>query len=134
MGGFTTVDAGKIKAVEGLIGRLQTHAAEPARFAERGRELARGIQGGVREELQMAHPSPRVLERAARPVVDLVGRQLGRVEVYRNLTAQRVFHSKLLQTEKLAALGQMVSGVAHELSNPLTSIIGYDQRLLVRPD
>src|SRR5260370_408131 len=134
MGGFTTVDAGKIKAVGGLIGRLQTHAAEPARFAERWRELARGIQGGVREELQMAHPSPRVLERAARPVVDLVGRQLGRVEVYRDLTAQRVFHSKLLQTEKLAALGQMVSGVAHELSNPLTSIMGYAQRLLARRD
>src|SRR5260370_26467062 len=134
MGGFTTVDAGKIKAVGGLIGRLQTHAAEPARFAERWRELARGIQGGVREELQMAHPAPRVIERAGRPVLDLLGRQLGRVEVYRDLTAQRVFHSKLLQTEKLAALGQMVSGVAHELSNPLTSIMGYAQRLLARQD
>src|SRR5260370_23591361 len=113
MGGFTTVDAGKIKAVEGLIGRLQTHAAEPARFAERWRELARGIQGGVREELQMAHPSPRVLERAARPVVDLVGRQLGRVEVYRDLTAPRVFPSKLPHTQKRAAPGPVARGGAH---------------------
>jgi two-component system NtrC family sensor kinase len=59
---------------------------------------------------------------------------LGRVEIYRDLTAQRVFQSRLLQTEKLAALGQMVSGIAHELSNPLTSILGYAQRLLVRQD
>jgi two-component system NtrC family sensor kinase len=67
-------------------------------------------------------------------VADPAGRLLGRVEIYRDLTAQRVFHSKLLQTEKLAALGQMVSGVAHELSNPLTTIQGYAHRLLERQD
>jgi len=132
--GLAPAESGKFKTLEGLIGRLQTHAAEPARFTERWRELARGIQGGVREEFQMVHPSPRVMERAARPVLDPLGRLLGRVEVYRDLTAQRIFHSKLLQTEKLAALGQMVSGVAHELSNPMTSIMGYAHRLLARQD
>jgi len=59
---------------------------------------------------------------------------MGRIELYRDLTAQRVFQAQLLQTEKLAALGQMVTGVAHELSNPLTSILGYAQRLLLRND
>ena len=132
--GLAPEESGKFKTLEGLLGRLQSHAAEPARFTERWRELARGIEGGVREELQMMHPAPRILERAARPVLDPTGRQLGRVEIYRDLTAQRVFHSKLLQTEKLAALGQMVSGVAHELSNPLTSIMGYAHRLLARQD
>jgi signal transduction histidine kinase/FixJ family two-component response regulator len=65
---------------------------------------------------------------------DAAGRNLGRVEIYRDLTARRVLQSKLLQTEKLAALGQMVTGVAHELSNPLTTILGYAQRLLLRGD
>jgi signal transduction histidine kinase/FixJ family two-component response regulator len=105
-------------------------AAAPERFAERWRELARGIEGGVREELQVFCPAPRILERASRPVLDEFGRQIGRVEIYRDMTAQLVFQSKLLQTEKLAVLGQMVSGIAHELSNPLTSILGYAQRLL----
>ena len=132
--GLAPEHSGKIKTLEGLIANLEGQAAEPARFAGRWRELARSIEGGVREELQMASPAPRILERAARPVLDSIGRQLGRVEIYRDLTAQRVFQSRLLQTEKLAALGQMVSGIAHELSNPLTTILGYAQRLLVRQD
>jgi signal transduction histidine kinase/ActR/RegA family two-component response regulator len=132
--GLAPEESREFKTLEGLLTRLQTHAAEPARFAARWRELARGIEGGVREEFQVMHPSPRVIERAARPILDPIGRLLGRVEIYRDLTAQRVFHSKLLQTEKLAALGQMVSGVAHELSNPLTSIAGYAHRLLARQD
>ena len=134
MAGLAPEESGKIKTLEGLITRFAGQAAERQRFAERWRELARGIEGGVREELQMLRPVPRILERAARPLLDANGRRLGRVEIYRDLTAQRVFQSKLLQTEKLAALGQMVSGIAHELSNPLTSILGYAQRLLVRPE
>ncbi len=132
--GLAPEESGKFKTLDTLIGRLKNNATEPARFAERWREMARGIEGGMREELQMTYPAPRILERAARPVLDPIGRLLGRVEIYRDLTAQRVFHSKLLQTEKLASLGQMISGVAHELSNPLTSIMGYAHRLLTRKD
>lgn len=131
MTGLAPEESGKLKTLEEWIERLAKQAVEPAQFAERWRELARNAQGGVREPLQMALPVPRVLERATRPVLDSIGRHVGRVEIYRDLTAQRVFQSKLLQTEKLAALGQMVSGIAHELSSPLTSILGYSQRLLV---
>ena len=130
--GFSPGESGNIRTLERLIARLAEQSAAPERFAERWRELARGIEGGVREELQMLSPSPRILERASRPVLDVFGRHIGRVEIYRDMTAQLVFQSKLLQTEKLAVLGQMVSGIAHELSNPLTSILGYAQRLLSR--
>ena len=132
--GLTPEEAMRITTLNGLIARLSPHAADAEHFAERWREQTRTNDAGVREEIQLLRPVPRVLERAARPITDAAGRRIGRVEVYRDLTAQRVFQSKLLQTEKLAALGQMVTNVAHELSNPLTSILGYAQRLLVSAD
>ena len=132
--GLGPTESAKGVTLEHLISRMAPQAVDSAKFAERWRSLARGLEGGVRDELRMTQPTARILERAARPVLDSAGHLLGRVEVYRDLTAQRVFQSQLLQTEKLAALGQMVSGVAHELSNPLTSILGYAQRLLLRED
>lgn len=40
---------------------------------------------------------------------------------------------RLVQSEKLASLGQMISSIAHEINNPLTPIMGYTQRLLSKP-
>ncbi|MGA2431147.1 MAG: ATP-binding protein [Candidatus Acidiferrum sp.] len=130
--GLAPGETERIKTLHGLIARLADQAAEPEKFAKRWRDLARGLDAGAREEIQLMRPVPRVLERTARPVLDANGKHIGRVEIYRDLTAQRVFQAKLLQMEKLAALGQMVTGVAHELSNPLTSILGYAQRLFLR--
>jgi len=47
-----------------------------------------------------------------------------------DITEQRKLEERMLQSEKLASIGELVSGVAHELNNPLTSILGYSQILL----
>jgi PAS domain S-box-containing protein len=51
----------------------------------------------------------------------------------RDVTERRALERQLLQSEKLSTIGTMISGVAHELNNPLTSIIGNVQ-LLMRKD
>lgn len=48
----------------------------------------------------------------------------------RDITEQKQAEAKLIITDRLASVGEMASGVAHELNNPLTSVIGFSELLL----
>jgi two-component system NtrC family sensor kinase len=55
------------------------------------------------------------------------GRVTGAIILLADVTDLKKLQMELMQSEKLSALGEMISGVAHELNNPLTSVLGYSQ-------
>ena len=115
-----------------LASSVAGHFLEPEKLLRRWNEIANRPREVSWDELELSRPTARTIERFGRPVLDAGNELLGRLEIYRDVTGQRMVQSKLLQTEKMAGLGQLVSGIAHELNNPLTSIIGYSQLLLGR--
>ena len=71
----------------------------------------------------------RTVRANASPLTNAEGRIIGVVASARDVTESKRLEQQLMQSEKLAAIGQMVSGVAHELNNPLTAILGVSDLL-----
>ena len=132
MMGLDARAAREMGSLDSLAEALQSRFAQPSVFAARWRERTSSADEASWDELEVVRPAHKIVERFVRPVRDGRGLRLGWIEVYRDITSQRMIQSKLLQNEKMAALGQLVSGIAHELNNPLTSIQGYAQLLLSR--
>jgi len=63
------------------------------------------------------------------PLSDENGKIDGVVISARDVTELKRLEEQLIQAEKLAAMGQMLAGVAHELNNPLTAILGVTELL-----
>jgi signal transduction histidine kinase/ActR/RegA family two-component response regulator len=121
---------GSINEFQELDDLLAKRLRDPQAFSAPWKSFAAGGGEPGHDELEIMRPARRVLERFFRPVLDAEGRQMGWLELCSDVTGERQIQAKLIQTEKMAALGQLVSGIAHELNNPLTAIMGYAQLLL----
>jgi two-component system NtrC family sensor kinase len=90
----------------------------------------RAMQTGEPTSIEVDEPHLRkTLHIFSFPIFDEAGEAKGTVHTVRDTTDDKALRLQLLQTEKLAAIGELVSGVAHELNNPLTSVLGYAQLL-----
>jgi PAS domain S-box-containing protein len=92
------------------------------------------LRGGAPQESEAAHLTP-----PGRPAVpvgvttaileDYAGEHIGVVIHFRDLTRVHELGEQVKRVERLGALGQMASGVAHEIRNPLNSVQGFVQLL-----
>jgi PAS domain S-box-containing protein len=65
----------------------------------------------------------------ASPLLDAEGKLAGVIISVRDVTMEKKLEQQIIQSERLAAMGQMIGGFAHELNNPLTSILGMAELL-----
>jgi PAS domain S-box-containing protein len=91
----------------------------------------RTIVSGKSSELETFNSIVGVhFQESVSPMFNEIGEITGSVIVARDVTQQKRMEEQLILTDRLASIGELSSGIAHELNNPLTSVIGFSQLLM----
>ncbi len=71
-----------------------------------------------------------ICETSGIPLFDSAGKFKGYVGIDKDITERRNMQEQLVITDRLASVGELAAGIAHELNNPLTGVIGFSQLLM----
>src|SRR5271156_5260735 len=122
---------------EDLLGRPLVEMVPAARRPLLVEALERTLHGAALDNLEIpffrGSGTPGQFSISLSPMRDEQGEINSVVVVMTDITDAASLQAKLMHTEKMAALGQLVSGVAHEVNNPLAAIVGFTDLLLENP-
>ncbi|MDO8742008.1 MAG: PAS domain-containing protein [bacterium] len=120
--------------VDAVRGRLLAELCDPAQRDAMTAIIQRLVKGGAvqLQELSLVSRSGGLVpvDWSCSPIRDDSDKVSGVVAVGRDLSERRAFEQHIFQSEKLAALGVMAGGIAHELRNPLSVSFSAAQFLL----
>jgi two-component system NtrC family sensor kinase len=120
-----------------LLGQALVGMVPPSRRPLLAEALERTLQGAALDNLEIplfrGSGTPGQFSISLSPMRDEQGEINSVVVVMTDITDAASLQAKLMHTEKMAALGQLVSGVAHEVNNPLAAIVGFTDLLLENP-
>jgi two-component system NtrC family sensor kinase len=108
-----------------LVGQRVDHLL----FSQNSHPFQQTLQTNTPSSTEL-HIEKKVYECDCYPILDDFNQLYGAIIYLKNVTAKRKIEGQLIQSGKLAAIGEMAAGVAHELNNPLTAIMGNSQLLL----
>jgi two-component system, NtrC family, sensor kinase len=121
-----------------LLGRPLVEMVPQARRPALAEALERTLDGSAVDNLELpvfrGNGSAGHFSISLSPMRDEQGDINSVVVVMADITDAADLQAKLMHTEKMAALGQLVSGVAHEVNNPLAAIVGFTDLLLENPE
>ena len=112
-----------------LIGRPWRAHVPAGWVAELDRVIAAADEPDRRAELDLGDDA---YSATAAPLAGAGGSET--VVLLTDETARRRLQAQLLQAEKMSAIGQLIAGVAHDLNNPLASVVGFAEFLSERPE
>jgi two-component system NtrC family sensor kinase len=122
---------------EDFIGKTDRDLFSPsvaALFARKDREVLDNLAHICHEETLTIQGKRYHLNTVRFPLLDYKGDCRGVCSISRDMTAQKDLQRGLIQSEKLAALGKLAAGVAHEINNPLSGILAFVEELLLDVD
>ena len=121
-----------------LLGHSLVQMVPAARRTILSEALERTLQGATLDNLEIplarGNGTTGQFSVSLSPMRDEQGDINSVVVVMTDITDAADLQAKLMHTEKMAALGQLVSGVAHEVNNPLAAIVGFTDLLLENAD
>ncbi|MBK7319904.1 GAF domain-containing protein [Candidatus Villigracilis affinis] len=112
-----------LKDGENILGIIDVESREQNAFSHNDLIAMESLAGILASVISSANQYQKLQETI---------RQLRAIEIELNsrMEAQRSAENRLIQAAKLAAVGEMAAGIAHELNNPLTTVTGFSELVL----